>query len=374
MAKGKKNRKARSPRRWAFLAYIAGDNNLSDNGIEDIAEMAAVGTSKSSYAGVQIDTEGEHDGAVRYEISEQDETGHSHRVVIERLPETDSGNPEILLDFLNWGFERYPAKNTITVVWNHGAGFRTMRRDIAFDDYGSSLDMNELKSAFTRAGLGKKNKIAILGFDACLMNMLEIAHHLRNVTHYVVGSQETEPGDGWPYDKVLNAMNHKPTPEAMAKAIVREYMRSYREIGDSNITQSAIRTDRAEGAVLAWSHFGDALVASLPRELPVINLARTKVQSYEYPDYVDAIHFAKLISNGTTIPMLRSRARAFANAATRCIVVSDCEGGSVVNSNGLSIWFPLEKPQYLAFRGKYVAMDFYGTGPGWVNFLDALYT
>jgi len=373
MAKRKKSKKSLSPRKWAFLAYIAGDNNLSDNGIEDIAEMAAVGTSKSSYAGVQIDTEGEHDGSVRYEISEPDETGQSHRVVIERLPESDSGNPEILLAFLKWGLKRYPAKNTITVVWNHGAGFRTVRRDIAYDDYGSSLDMNELKSAFTRAGVAKYNKIAILGFDACLMNMLEIAHHLRNVAQYVVGSQETEPGDGWPYDSVLNAMNHNPTPKAMAKAIVREYMRSYREVGDSNITQSAIQTDRTEATVRAWSHLGDALVASLPRELSVINLARTKVQSYEYPDYVDAIHFAKLIANKATIPKLRSRAQAFAKAAARCIVVSDCEGGSVANSNGLTIWYPPEKAQYLAFRGKYVAMDFYATGPGWVNFLDALY-
>jgi hypothetical protein len=356
-----------------FLAYIAGDNNLSDNGIEDIAEMASVGTSRSSYAAVQIDTEGEHDGSIRYEISEPDETGQAHRVVIERLPESDSGNPEILLAFLKWGLKRYSAKNKIITVWNHGAGFRTVRRDIAYDDYGSSLDMSELKSAFTRAGLGKYNKLAILGFDACLMNMLEIAHHLRDVTQYVVGSQETEPGDGWPYDNVLKAMNNRPTPKGMAKAIVREYMRSYRRVGDSNITQSAIRTDRTEATVLAWSHFGEALVASLPRDLSLINLARTKVQSYELPDYVDAIHLARLIASKTKTPALRSRAQAFGEAAARCIVVSDYEGGSVANSNGVTMWYPLEKAQYLAFRGKYTAMDFYKTGPGWVNFLDALY-
>jgi len=373
MAKHKKRKNSLSPRQWTFLAYIAGDNNLSDNGIEDIAEMTTVGTSASSYAGVQIDTEGEHDGSVRYEISEPDKTDQAHRIVIDRLPESDSGNPEILLKFLKWGLERYPAKNTIVVVWNHGAGFRTVRRDIAYDDYGTSLDMNELKTAFTRAGLGKNNKIAILGFDACLMNMLEIAHHLRNVTQYVVGSQETEPGDGWPYDKVLKAMNRKPTPQAMAKAIVREYMQSYRAVGDSNITQSAVRTDCTEATVLAWSRFGDALAASLPKERPVINLARTKVQSYEYPDYVDAIHFAKLIANGTAIPTLRWRAQAFTKAVARCVVASDCEGGSVANSNGLTIWYPPEKTQYLAFRGKYVAMDFYATGPGWVKFLDALH-
>jgi hypothetical protein len=366
-------KKSLAPKQWTMLAYIAGDNNLSDNGIEDIAEMAAKGTNAKTYAGVQIDTEGEHDGSVRYEISVPDATGHAHRTVIDRLPESDSGNPQVLLNFLNWGLGRYPAKNTIAVVWNHGAGFRTVRRDIAFDDYGTSLDMNELQRALMRAGLGPNRKLAILGFDACLMNMLEITHHLRKVTRYVVGSQETEPGDGWPYDLVLAAMNRNPTPATMARKIVREYMRSYRTVGDSNITQSAIRTDRTEAAVQAWSRLGNALVAALPSERGKINVARTKVQSYEYPDYVDAIHLADLLAKGTANATVRSRAKAFSAAVAKCIVDNDSEGASVSHSNGLTIWYPPEKAQYLAFRGKYTAMDFHATGPGWVNFLDTLH-
>jgi Clostripain family len=152
------------------------------------------------------------------------------------------------------------------VVWNHGAGFRTARRDIAYDDYGSSLDMTELQRALRRAGLGSRNKLAILGFDACLMSMLEIVYQLRNETHFIVGSQQTEPGDGWPYDQVLGARNGAPTPERMAREIVRVYMKECRKVGDSNVTQSAVRTDRAEAAVRAWSQLGEALAAALPGE------------------------------------------------------------------------------------------------------------
>jgi hypothetical protein len=89
-------------KKWTMLAYIAGDNNLSDNGLEDIQEMCDVGASRTGHVGVQIDTDGEHDGAIRYEISEPDPTGTAHRVVIERLPESDSGNPEVLYEFLHW--------------------------------------------------------------------------------------------------------------------------------------------------------------------------------------------------------------------------------------------------------------------------------
>ena len=164
-------RRARSlpAKQWTMLAYIAGDNNLSDNGLDDIQEMCDMGASRAAHVGVQIDTKGEHDGAIRYEITPPDPTGVAHRVVIERLPEPDSGNPEVLYEFLQWGLRRYPARRRLVVVWNHGAGFRTARRDIAFDDYGTSLDMTELQRALRRAGLGPRNKLAILGFDACLI-------------------------------------------------------------------------------------------------------------------------------------------------------------------------------------------------------------
>jgi len=368
-------RRSRSlpPKKWAMLAYIAGDNNLSDNGLEDIQEMCEVGASRTSHVGVQIDTIGEHDGAIRYEISEPDPTGAAHRVVIERLDEPDSGNPEVLFQFLHWGLRRYPARHRLAVVWNHGAGFRTSRRDIAYDDYGSSLDMNELQRTLRRAGLGTRNKLGILGFDACLMNMLEIAYQLRNETEFIVGSQQTEPGDGWPYDKVLAAVNTGPTPEQMAKQIVRVYMRECRAVGDSNVTQSAVRTDRVEAAVRAWSQLGDALATSIPADRSAIRRVRSLVQAYEYADYVDAVHAASLVARLASGPGVRARARAFGDAVRRCVVATDRQGGAVRESHGLSIWFPPDRGQYLESRAKYTAMDFFDRYPGWVRFLDALH-
>jgi hypothetical protein len=371
MARRRKRALATKP--WAMLAYIAGDNDLSDNGLEDIQEMCDVGASRLSHVGVQIDTEGEHDGAIRYEITEPDPTGVAHRTVIERLEEPDSGNPDVLYQFLRWGLGRYPARHRLAVVWNHGAGFRTARRDIAYDDYGSSLDMVELQRALRRAGLGPRNKLAILGFDACLMNMLEIVYQLRGETELLVGSQQTEPGDGWPYDKVLAAMNTGPAPEELARAIVRVYLRECRNVGDSNVTQSAVRTDRVEAAVRAWSLLGESLAAALPAEAPALRRVRSQVQAYEYPDYVDAVHTATLIAALARSPGVRSRARAFAGAVRDCVVAAGHEGRAVRNSHGLTIWFPPDRGLYLEFRAKYTAMDFFDRHPGWVRFLEAFH-
>ena len=369
----RRRRRSLPPRTWAMLAYIAGDNDLSDNGLEDIQEMCDVGASRRTHVGVQIDTAGEHDGSIRYEISEPDPTGAAHRVVIERLPESDSGNPEVLYRFLRWGLERYPALHRLAVVWNHGAGFRTARRDIAYDDYGTSLDMTELKRALRRAGLGPRNKLAILGFDACLMNMLEIAYQLRDETEYLVGSQQTEPGDGWPYDRVLAAMNAGPGPEEMARRIVRIYIRACRAVGDSNVTQSAVRTDRVEAAARAWSRLGDALAASLPGETAALRRVRALVQAYEYPDYVDAVHTARLVAQHARTPAVRARAREFAEAVRRAVVATGREGAMVRDSHGLTIWFPPDRGGYLEFRAKYTALDVCARHPGWVRFLDALH-
>jgi hypothetical protein len=129
---------------WAMLAYIGGDNNLSDNGIEDISEMCDAGTDATLYAGIEIDTYGEHTGSVRYEVSEPDATGLAYKSEIDRLPERNTGDPRTLTAFLDWGLRRYKANNRLAVIWNHGSGFRAPKRDIAFDDFGSSLDMPEV--------------------------------------------------------------------------------------------------------------------------------------------------------------------------------------------------------------------------------------
>ena len=77
----RRRRRSLPKKPWAFLAYIAGDNDLSDAGLEDIREMCDVGSSSVVHAAVQIDTAGAFDGVVRYEITPpgSDGRGPPHR-------------------------------------------------------------------------------------------------------------------------------------------------------------------------------------------------------------------------------------------------------------------------------------------------------
>jgi hypothetical protein len=361
---------------WALLAYIAGDNNLSEAGLEDIKEMCEVGSSDVVHAAVQIDTEGEFDGVVRYEISKPDATGEAHRVVIERLAELDSGDPGTLRASLKWAFNRYSARRRVVVIWNHGAGFRTRlpRRDIAYDDSGTALDMNEIDGVFDGVGVGPQNRISILGFDACLMNMVEIVHHLRRRAEYIVGSEQTEPGDGWPYDRVLSILNGNPSASATAKQIVSAYISSYRSTGEQNVTQSAVDSSATEPVMAALSKLGDALAASFPGTGPALRMVRTRVQSYEYADYVDLGHLCSLLGKTVKIAGVKTAASAVSTKAAAAVIANGKYGPGVINSSGLSVWFPSDPQLYLNFRAKYVALDFAKNYLGWVNFLDSYHS
>jgi hypothetical protein len=360
---------------WSFLAYIAGDNNLSAAGLTDISEMCQVGANAKVHAAVQIDTAGEHDGSVRYEVSEPDWTGKAHRVVIERLPESDSGDPLILRDFLRWGFTRYAAEQRLVVVWNHGSGFHTPpRRNIGYDDRGTSIDMPELNQALSKAGVTAKNPLAILGFDACLMCLLEICHHVAPYTRIVVGSQQTEPNDGWPYDAVLRSMQTNPKPEALAKAIVESYIDSYKALGEEGVTQSAVATVGTEAAMLALSNLGRALVKA--GAMSAMRTARAQIQCFEYADYVDVIHLAQTVGALVSDPLVKKAAATLGTATGNCLIAAGRFGDGVEDAHGVSCWFPADANTFHDFRGPYTRMRLGRSKAlrGWLEFLDAYFS
>ncbi len=228
---------------WTWLVYMAGDNNLEGAGREDLKEMQQVGSTDQVNVIVQFDTE--QNKTTRYRVEK------GRLTVLQEMPGVDCGAPKVLTDFIQWGIQQYPAQHYLIDVWNHGGGwenlppgfdynsiraaqpkrannlkrvkrslFRTTvhkiaklpeeERAIAIDcgshDY---LDNQELHAAIFEA-LPDGKKIDILGCDACLMNMLEIGYEMKDTANYMVGSEETEPGAGWPYANILQALTKNP--------------------------------------------------------------------------------------------------------------------------------------------------------------------
>lgn len=366
-----------STKQWGLYTYIAGDNNLSSAGLRDIREMEKAGAADNIHVAVQIDTAGEHTGSVRYEITAADFSGKSHRMVIERLDEQNTGEPRYLADFARWAAQRYPARNRLLVVWNHGAGFmHEPTRDIAYDDSskGDALTMGELRWALANAGFGKgrQGRLSILGFDACLMNMVEVAYEFADIAEYIVGSQQTEPGDGWPYDKVLAGAKSAKDAGALAAHIVAAYIAHYRRIGSLGVTQSAVRMAALPAVAKALGTLGSALLKAGTDQRGAILEARVVTQGYDEATYVDAIDLADNLAAKTRDAKIKAACDALAAAVKAAVTANASYGDAVARSNGLSVWFPLLKTDYVTRRSEYVALRHSKDYPGWVRFLDWL--
>ena len=113
-------------KKWSALIYIAGNNDLSPEAVKDLDEISAGGGTQDRHVCVQMDTLGRK-GVLRYELSEPDFTGASHRQLIQRLPESNSGTVKTIRDFLIWGISRCTTKKRLVSIWGMAAVGRLHR-------------------------------------------------------------------------------------------------------------------------------------------------------------------------------------------------------------------------------------------------------
>ncbi|MCX7804014.1 MAG: clostripain-related cysteine peptidase [Planctomycetota bacterium] len=89
-----------------------------------------------------------------------------------------------------------------------------------------AMPTRQMREALDAAGV----RLDLIGFDACLMGMIEVAYELKDIgASVMVASEKTEPGPGWPYDTILRGLVANPswTPAQLASRIVDAYYESY---------------------------------------------------------------------------------------------------------------------------------------------------
>ncbi len=93
-----------------------------------------------------------------------------------------------------------------------------------------ALTSRELKEALDQSKdvLGVE-KIHIVGMDACLMSMVEIARQISDASALMVASEQTIPTKSWPYREIIEKLEKNPTfePPELANLIVGEYVAFY---------------------------------------------------------------------------------------------------------------------------------------------------
>ena len=144
------------------------------------------------------------------------------------------GDSKYLKMFLDELDENYPAEHMAIDLWNHGGGITD---GVCFDEYtDDGITIKELKEVLKSRIDAGKDKLDMVGFDACLMSNYETWVNISAYAEVGVGALTSEPGDGWYYTPFVEAMgkNYKDenyTAKELGSDIVDAYEEYYKAGG-----------------------------------------------------------------------------------------------------------------------------------------------
>lgn len=193
-------------------------------------------------------------------------------------------------------------------------------------------------------------KLDVIGFDACLMAMIETGYAMRNVAKVMVASEELEPGAGWQYTLWLKPLIDDPAMDAeqLGRQLVQAYRTAYGSI-DPETTLSAVRLGKMTQLAASVGQLADACQEQLenPTERSKIFTARNKCQAYapgQNLHGVDLGFFCEQIAANAGDATLRDLAEAARNKVQDCVIENyvgaDREEDDDFGSRGLAIYFP----------------------------------
>lgn len=137
--------------------------------------------------------------------------------------------PETLTEFIDYSYRAQEAQYYSLILWNHGGG--AVLGFGADENYMyDALSLREMDKAFENTALIRDGKkLEWVGFDACLMGMIEVADMLSDYAGYMIASEEVESGAGWDYTCLYSISREaKPTGQVCGQAIIDAY-RQYHE-------------------------------------------------------------------------------------------------------------------------------------------------
>lgn len=408
---------------WTVMVFLNGDNSLEKHAIDDFKEMAGVGSTDKVNIIVQFDRKSKHEEnantvpqwnqCLRFRVQKNMEPVSLS--ALQDLGEVNMGDGKVLADFVQWAMKEYPARHYMLDIWDHGQGWRTGKTKSALStsfenvsdipagteteifsrscsdddtDY-DRLYNREIQDSLLKILQGKR--IDLIGFDACLMGMIETAFAMRQIGKIMVASEEIEPGAGWDYSDWLQYLVNHPTMDEviLAKKLVESYKNTYKE--NSSVTLSAIDLNQIDTLSKLVSDLAQEMIQKINTELSNIRYARSGCREYNYDEKkreshgIDLGHFCNRLSKTTKDPSLRDKSKAVISTVESCVIANyagkERRGNyGLYGSQGIAIYFPETKALfdadvdgkgYLESNKKY-PLEFVQVHL-WDNFLQAYY-
>lgn len=367
---------AKTEKEWTFLLFLNGHNNLDYFGGFNVNQMEEVGSNENLNLVVQWASFKNHK-TQRLLIQKDNDAQNVTSPVVESLDPVDMGDYRQLVEFVRWGVEKYPAKKYMIAVWNHGNGWYRLgnaQRDISYDDLsGNKITTEQLGLAMAEAAKIMGHKVDIYGSDACLMAMAEIAGEMKDSVQFMVGSEELEPGYGWPYSTWLQkwASNEKASAKEVSVYLTDEYIKAYDGgiYGFQDVTFSAMDLTKFDGLSKAISSLNASLSNLVPADINAVKAVAHSTQSFTYDDYRDLGDFVNRLSNSKV--GVQDSVLANADQAISDLVVANAGTGIYENVSGVAFWLPTSSYNLNQHQERYSKLQF-NLETGWLNFLQML--
>lgn len=351
-------------RELTFMVFMNGKNSLSAYVDKDLNEMEAVGSGPRMEIVAQAGRL--NSGVKRYHILRDETPAAVTSPVVQDLGRRDMGDWRELVEFVNWARSTYPARRYALVIWSHGNGWKSVPgafKGISYDDESwHHITTLELGQALRVAG-----PVAILATDACLMQMAEVAYEIGDSAEVIIGSEETAPGPGFPYDKVLAEVEARLGADSgvLSKAIVSAYYGHYSKLQGVKANISAIRPVQLEQLAALVRQWVAAVVAST--DGPAIKFAAGRAKSYDKPEYRDLRDIMRRALTATRDPLIISRTEAVLRHIEESLVLAngalDIVHGEDPDSGGISIYLP-----NYGYTQEYSSLA-WTRDSGWMDFL-----
>lgn len=271
------------------MVYFAADNNLDRYALGDVEEMEAAGSSEQVTVVALVDRWSQGGGwstgrlALVQHAPQPGVQSLDPCSTCQDLGEIDSGDPATLRDFVKACAATFPAQRYALILWNHGGGWRELNdftrgasrgardsRGLGFiptpgvravcsdDESGNTLYTKEVREALEQSGV----RFELLGFDACLMGMVEVAYELKDLARYMIASEQVIPGQGYSYAPFLAELASNPGMDGakLGEAAVRAYHETYQS--EEDCTLALIVPERLSALVRELNNFTKHVAAA----------------------------------------------------------------------------------------------------------------
>ncbi len=365
------------PGTWTVLSFSIADTDLEPYMMDDVDEMGEVGSTEELSIVALVDrADGYSDDPV---LGIDDWVGgkllevtSGGATVLDELGDVNTGDPEVLADFISRGIDQYPADNYALIISDHGASWPGVGGDESADS--DHLSLGELDEAIG-AGLEAAGveKFDLLGFDACLMATYEVASTLADRADRLLASQELEPGHGWDYTALQSVVdNGGATVDELGSALIDGFEKQAREQETSaEITLSLIDLTQMGAVDAALAEFSGQLVDRAEGVSPVVGRSLAQTLGFgTNPDPEQDSYMSDLAILAGEIGVDALDVSDAADNLIRAIndvVLDKVDGQATKGATGLSIYFP---PTVDYFDAEYDALDI---DTGWGDFLAAYY-